>query len=70
MKASRPSNGAFPDKRTGTTHNIMNRGENGKDTPGFFFRGCTFSSPVTLYVRSEANDHVIQDQPTMTNFIL
>ncbi len=26
----------FLDKRTGTTHDVMNRGENGEEAPGFF----------------------------------
>ncbi len=49
----------------------MNRGENGEDAPVFFFQGLgTFSSPMTLYVRSEANDHVLWDQQSIKNFIL
>ncbi len=37
----------------------------------FFFHGLSaFSSPMTLYVRSEANDHVLWYQKSMKNFIL
>ncbi len=60
----------FLDKRTGTTRDIMNRGENGKDAPGFFFRGSVHFLLPTLYVQSEANDHVLWDQQSMMNFIL
>ena len=41
--------GVFLDKRTGTTHDVMNQGENGEDDPGFFSwaRYIFFSCDIT-----------------------
>ncbi len=35
-------NGVFLDKRTGTTHDVMNQRKNGDDGPGFFFRDSVY----------------------------